>query len=261
MATSTKKRPAKKAAAKKAPATKKSAAERAAAAKAREQKKAEVEARRHERAERDADLTERIVKLRSTEPPTKWAEIADTLNISQGKAQTLHMLHEGRDEKAGEPTPAKVQRDRDQGNMSWPAIMAKYGITKAKVQKLYREAGGDPHASYIGHGGRYYGHETKVAKQKAALASERKTKPSSQRSKNARPVFKGDETADVIISKIDGKKIAHRTSGGGVTKPIPVKPKTVKVGKTKAGKRVVQFANGKTGGAHTIAVEDIVKVS
>lgn len=268
----TKKAPAKKAAAaKKAPAKKattKAAPAKAAAAKkvptgpTAAERAAANEKRRAERAATDAKLTKEIIARRKREET--WAEIASALGISQGKAQVLLGVHEA-GEPAAAPTAARIRSARDKDLMSWPAIAAKFGITKAAVQKLYREAGGDPHASYIGKGGRYFGHEEKVAGSKAATNGAKASGSTKKTSKAAtpttlKPIFSEDADKDEVIARIEGKKIQTKMAerfGGGLSEPMKVGG-TVKVGKDKSQTRVVQFHDGMK--TRTVALTAIVKV-
>lgn len=248
-----KKSTAKKAASKKAPAKAKATAEET------ESKKAAAAERRAERERVNAELAEQISALR--EEGKTWKEISDELSVTQGRAQLLLMRHEA-GEPSVNPTPARIVKDRDQGEMSWPAIGAKYGISKAKVQSLYREAGLDPQASYIGKGGRYFGHEEKVADKKATAktSSTKSTKAkSTAKAKAAKPIFDDpDEVAsDDVKEKIEGKTVTW-TGSRGRTESAKVKPGSVKVGKQKDGTRVVQFNDGSK--TRTVAVGTITKV-
>lgn len=251
--------PAKKAVAKKSAPAKKAAPAKVAAPKVSAD---ELAKKRDQKAKEDAALTKKIVALRKQEKT--WAEITEELGVSQGKASLLLMRHEAGD--VGSATAAKVKKDRDQSAMSWPAIAAKYGITKAKVQSLYREAGGDPHASYIGKGGRYFGHEDKVAKVKgvATKSSPAKAaagKKSAAKVSTAKGMFDDNTPAADIVNKVTGKTI-HYHSPDPVKYPGDSEVKVVsnvKVGKTNSGRRVIQFNDGDK--SRTVAVDAVFKIT
>lgn len=250
--------PAKKAAAKKSAPAKKAAPAKVAAPKVSPD---ELAKKREAKAKEDAALTKKIVALRKQEKT--WSEITEELGVSQGKASLLLMRHEAGD--VGNATPAKVKADRDKSAMSWPAIAAKYGITKAKVQSLYREAGGDPHASYIGKGGRYFGHEDKVAKVKGttskAAPAKAAAKKSSAKTSTAKPLFDDNTPAADIIDKVTGKTVHYHSPdpdkypGDNEVKVVS----NIKVGKTAKGRRVIQFNDGDK--SRTVAVDAVFKIT
>lgn len=256
-ATTTKKAAPAKATTKKAPAAaKKSAADVAKATKAAAERR---EAQRVENIRLGKDIAKRRGEGQ------KWEEITKDLRISQGKAQLLLMRFEA-GTASESATPAKVKRDRDNGMMSWPAIAAKYGTTKAAIQKLYREAGGDPHASYIGKGGRYFEHENKVAGAKSAnkAAPSKKATASSRKAaaKGAKALFTEDTDNDAVKAKVDGKVITWTMDeryGGGLSEPARVKAGSAKVGRNKAGVRMLQFNDGNK--TRTVEVLKVVKVA
>jgi hypothetical protein len=263
--------PAPKPAPAKAPAAKKAPAKKAAAPSpkpagrvadpekvaAREAKAAEVAARKAARTEATSAIRQRVVEMRSN--GSKWPEIAGELNISTGKAMLEYEYATAGTVET--PTPAKVKAARDSG-MSWAAIMARFSFaTKGSAQKMYAETGADPQASYIGKGGRYFGHEDKIAGQRAEKAASRPA-AAPKATKETKSVFAEDAVAADIVAKINGKKITTKGPEklGGPLTEIKVKDGSVKVARTKSGTRVVQLTNGATGGAHTIALASIVRV-
>lgn len=273
MATTAKPRPA----AKKAAATKPTPAKKAAPAKkavakaepkgrtadpekvaAREALAAERAARREAREAANEEQTAIVVQRRSE--GHKWPEIAAELNISVGKAMLLHEYANAG--KVETPTPGKVKAARDEGK-SWAQIMAQFGFrSKGAAHKMYAETGNDPQASFIGKGGRYFSHEDKVASQRTV--KEPKAPREAKAAKLAgKPVFTGEEENDAIIAKLNGKTITYRKAErlGGGTDEFKIKDGSVKVGRTKAGSRVVQATDVKTGGARTVALDAIVKVA
>lgn len=246
--TAAKKAPA-KAPAKKAPATKSTSVDSGT-------KAAEAEAKRQARAQAQEVRRNEIVNLRDS--GKSWEEIAKQLGIHQTRAHTEY-LYATTERADVEATPARIKKERDAGS-PWVQLAARYGITKGAAQKLYREAGADPHASYIGKGGRYHGHEEKIAhlKSEKAPAQPRKGRSTAPAGKS---VFNDEVEKDDVIAKIDGKFIHHSLSekmGGGVAK-TKVAAGTVKVGKQKDGTRVVQFSDGDK--TRTVALLSIVKVT
>lgn len=223
-------------------------------------KTAAAQAARDERTKANDAMKTRVATMRAE--GQKWPEIASELGISLGKAQLLGAVADGEAAGVKTATPALVRRDRDELKMGWVAIAVQYGLSKAATQKLYKEAGGDPHASYVGKGGRYFSHEDSIASARAEFASQ--VKPKSEKApratKEAKPLFTDESESDEIKSKIDGKTISIITSGK-VLQEFEIKAGTVKIGKQKNGVRVVQFSNRKNGGGHTVRVDAIVKVT
>jgi hypothetical protein len=256
------KAPAKKVAAAKAPA-KKAAAKPKASAEETAAKKAAAEEKRAARdAERDGQIEE-VLRLRRE--GEKWPEVAESVGISLGKAQLLFQIGEARERGLKKPTPAAILKDRDEKQMGWVEIATQYGITKGTAQKMYREAGGDPHKSYIGKGGRYFSHEDAIAPLREAARSESTSKPKAKKAAAAagKPVFGDDDAADDIKAKVSGKTITVHSVVKGTEKvdTFKVKPESAKVGKQKDGTRVVQFTDAATGGTRTVKLATIVKVA
>lgn len=260
-----KKAPAKKAAAPAAPAKKVAAAKKAAPSKAEvAAKAAEREAAKKAKAVEQDRLIDAIMKARAN--GDKWPEIASEHGISIGKAQLLGQVGEARAKGLKKPTPAAIMKDRDEGQLGWVELAAKYGITKATAQKMYREAGGDPHTSYVGRGGRYFSHESNVNRPaKVATPAPKKTaaKKSAVAGSDAKPVFAADADKDEVIAKIDGKLLTFSVELKGVAtaQTARVKAGTAKVGMTKSEKRVVQFTDQESGGTRTVELAKITKVS
>lgn len=230
-------------------------------------KKAATEAAKVAREkEKDSQITE-VMRLRSE--GQKWPEVAAATGLSLGKAQLLFQIGEGRKAGVRKPTPALVRHDRDVEKMGWGEIMARYGLSKGGAQNLYREAGGDPHKSYVGKGGRYFSHEADIAPlreaNKAAKTTKRTTdvKPKTKTA-GSKPVFAEDADAEAIKTKLEGKTITSVATIKGTesSKEFKVKPGSVKVGTSKDKKnRIIQFTNSETGGTHTLHLSSITKVA
>lgn len=74
----------------------------------------------------------------------------------------------------------KIVAERDKEKTSWAGIAICAGITKGRAQRLYREAGKDPHKSDIGKGGRrkdtyHSGPKKSAAKPKAKSGAKKST--------------------------------------------------------------------------------------
>lgn len=232
--------------------------------------------------QREAVRQEKIKQVLSlkTKGDLKWPEIAKEVGLSIGRCQMLFKIGEAqRDGTVQKPTPAKVLKDRDQGKMSWDAIAVKYGMDKPNAQRLYREAGGNPHTSFIGKGGRYYDYQDqrpdakkaapkqsgavgKTAAAKKAAAKKAPAAPKAAAEPKVNSLFAEDAPADTIKAKINGKRITTHSmlKGTAVTNTIKVKDESAKVGKQKDGTRVVQFTDADTGGTRTVVLSTIVKV-
>lgn len=106
----------------------------------------------------------------------------------------------------------KVVADRDKSKTSWAGIAIRAGVSKGTIQRLYKEAGKDPHKSDIGKGGR-----RKDTYSSGSKAPAKTTKPADKKPAGKKPVGK--------------KPVAGKT---GVKKPVS-KPVSKSTGKS-AGK-------------------------
>lgn len=215
--------------------------------------KAEESSSDEEWQKREAALVKQAVALRKKD--MSFQEIADEMNITVGKARILIMRFEaGPPQKA---TPEKVKADREEGAMSWPAIAAKYGLRQVEAVKLYKQAGGRRGSGVV-----------KKAATKAAVPAEAKRavkvakkEAAKSEASNAKPLFADDIDKDELIAKIDGKRIVWLTSdkyGGLPTEPTRVKAGSVKFGRQKNGKAVIQFFDETK--SRTAEVASIIKV-
>lgn len=145
MATTAKKRPAKKGGTKKGSAGAKTTA-----------KTQDGPSKRELAAKRDEGLTENIVERRDN--GESWADIASDLNITSGKAQFLMMKHRVAE---GEVPAIKhrnetelvsgIRKARDAQNefSSWGWISARSGVSEGKIKALAEEAGMDVSGSNV----------------------------------------------------------------------------------------------------------------
>lgn len=249
------KTPAKKVAAKKAPAKKAPAAKKAAA------KAPAVDAAKREKESAARRAT--VVKMRKA--GKSIAEIASELGRDSVSVGVDYIY--ATEERAGQPlTAARVKKERDAG-AGWIKIAARYSdpgaanVTKAQVQKLYTDAGGDVRSKPE--------RPAKSAPVKKAAATTAKATSAAKKKGAAKvieegtSVFGGEETKDEVIAKIEGKTITVQRNHEGLLTEDIFKVKTVKaVGKSgKLGTRAVAFFDAKTGGERTIALDAIVKVS
>lgn len=231
---------AKKAPAKKAP-SKKAPAEKAPAKK-----------------DAGANIAADIVKRRNAGESV--ASIAAALGVN-AVTVNAHYLAATVDPVKEAPTPTRIKAGRDKDGHSWKVLSLMYGITKGKVQELYREAGGDPKATSVAKA---------PAKEKAPKAPSKKAagkKAAAEKVPAGDPVF-GElasgtgaldaEAKAIVIERIDGKKITYVNSVSGGQAELRVKEGTAKVGHQKDGKRVVQFNDGDK--TRTVALDAIVKV-
>ena len=223
----TKKAPAKKVAAKKAAApAKKAPAKKAAAAPANDR----------------AKLVATVVKRRNAGESV--GAIAADLKLNSVTVNDLFI--EGTVSRVKEaPTPARIKAGRDKESLSWKVLSVMYGITKAQVQKLYEEAGGNPR-------------ETTARKAAAPVTKKAAASSVPVVPKQTKPVFKEDAEKDSVIAKIDGKKITWLRKTDGQPEEAMVTG-SLKVGKLKDETRVVQFTD-EFGKARTVALLSIVKV-
>jgi hypothetical protein len=247
---------------------------------------------------RGSDNEELITKITDLRGEgMKFADISKELGIAGSRIQFLYETGQAR--LAGnvkKATPAAILKERDENMLSWVQIAAKFGITKAVTQRLYREAGGDPHTSVIGKGGRYGSFEDATAKARAKASAERKGEPTPKATKKvatkkvapapvkktaaapakattkkaAAPKGKGepaesadlkslfarDDSKETVVPAIDGKTITVNLSMGG-TKSYKVRSGSVSYGKVK-GETAVRFSEVSTGASRTVTVSSIV---
>ena len=249
-----KKAPAKKAAKatkKAAPAEDNGAEEAAEKAAMKATKKAEAEAKRTARKEQYDENQAEVVRLRDEEGLSLKA-IAEQLNLNQVTAQVMY-IRATQPKVNRKPTPDTIVKMRDDDKIGWARIGASFDpvLTKAQVQALYKEAGHDPHMSFVGKGGRYGKYEEhRPAKPPA------EKRASKRASKKAAPItFEGMSAADVKDA-IDGKTIKYTDNGAEATVKIG---SGLKVGKTARGKMLAKFTDD-NGLAKTVAIEDITSV-
>lgn len=270
MPAATKKATPAKAAAKKAPAKATAPAKKAPAKKA-----APVKATaKATDGGRDAKRLAEVKKLRDKD----GMSIAD-IAAKQGRNAAIVGADYifATEERAGVPiTAARVKKDRDSG-MGWVTIAARYSekgqanVTKAQVQKLYREAGGDTSDKPVKKAAAKKEAPAKAAAAKKGVAKEAaSTSPAEKRAAkraakqaavaDLKPIFTGEESKEEVVAKIEGKTITLNRAGieGEVYKVGTVSA----VGKSsKLGGRSVQYYDAHTGGARTHLLVDIVKVS
>jgi hypothetical protein len=129
--------------------------------KVRAAKTTEVEDGPTAKEQRDAqtlERRERVRELREMEPATPWAEVAEDLGITSGRAQYLHMLNEVADDKSlvikwdddDDLTDAIIAaREEEDAYSSWGWISARAGVSEGKVKALAADGGYEVAGSQI----------------------------------------------------------------------------------------------------------------
>jgi len=220
-------------AAKKAAPAKKAAATKKAAPAAAESNGSAAKA---ERAERDAVLTARILELRDAEEKTSWFDIAQELEIGEGKAMFLYMIaHVKPNErihwKDDDELAAKIVPLRDEGKLSWGILAARAGAPESKLKSLYEAATGTSVVgNRIGKGGRYpTGAERPVkaaaakkapASKKAAMAEKVVTPTNVAMPKPGTPL--SEYSLSQLKVRLNGKSLTYQRNDGK-TEKIAVK--------------------------------------
>lgn len=238
----------KAAAAKKAPA--KATAKKATAPAKKAPVKKAAPAKKAAKAPVDhSALQAEIVKRR--ESGESMSDIATSLKLNPVTVND-HYLRATVSPVKEAPTPTRIKTGRDKDGHSWMVLAIMYGTTKAKIQELYREAGGDPKA-------------VKAPTAKATGAAKKAAAPKSV----GKPIFGelgeaegklSEEEKALVIEKVDGKKITRLSNlvpGSNETEEIRVKS-GLKVGHQKNGVRVIAFHDGDK--SRTVALSSIVKV-
>lgn len=204
-----------------------------------------------------AKLAADIVKRRKAGESV--ASIAQALGVN-AVTVNAHYLAATVEQVKEAPTPTRIKAGRDKDGHSWKVLSLMYGITKQKVQELYKEAGGDPRATSA----------TKAPAPKAAKATKAAKKVTVPKAPTGKPVFGALATEEgplspeekaAIIEKIEGKKITrmnNAVAGSPEPEEMRVAAGTAKVGHQKDGTRVVQFSDGDK--TRTVALASIVKV-
>jgi hypothetical protein len=181
-------------------------------------------------------------------------EASKSAGVDPTRAKMILLRHLA--EKAGEsvrPTPANIQKLRDEKHLSWAQIDAMTGTSRNETLKLYGEAHGDPDAWRKFH----------VVSRDGTEGMRTKSAPSAKsggarKALDAKPVFSGEETRDEIVAKVEGKNITWNGSGKMEGASYKAKVASVtKVGKGKEG-RVMQFNDGSK--SRTVLLTAIVKV-
>lgn len=251
--------PAKKAAAKAAPASSDDTEKTSKTAEA----KAAAEKARAERAERDADLMAQVVAMRADD--TSWSEIADTLEISQGKAMFLEMVAvvsktpklRIKGDTDEDLAPLIVEARQAEEYNSWGWIAARSGLGEAKCRSLFKEGGGGEWLGHrIGRGGRFPGDvnpNPDAGGTKATKTSSSKTAKSAE-DRNPDKVPIGDMTLSQLKVRFnDGVGFSYKNSDGKI-----VKQKVKSVSKLANG--TMTFTGMDDGKQHAVKLESITKV-
>lgn len=165
-------------------------------------------------------LEDEVVRLRDKENKN-WSEIAEELDIGQGKAMFLYM------KVNAEPLTFKDDADLAKKVValrtgkepeSWGLISARSGVSEGKLKKLFEEASGNPaRGQRIGKGGRYPGEANGAAKATAVKKTAAKTtKAAGKTAKVAKTAAKS--------TKATGKKATGAKKGAANPQSSAVQP-------------------------------------
>jgi len=181
-------------------------------------------------SEDDEELAAQVVEMKD-EQGLKWAEIAEQLEIGQGKATVLYFKAtlDPKDKvswKNEEDLAEKIVALRDEDSISWGIIAIRVGVPETKVRKMYTDTTGvDNKGLRIGKGGRHpKGEENgngstattpRSAKQKASDgeasgAAETVALP------NPRETPYSDWTLAQLKTRFNGKKVTYQNSAGKI---------------------------------------------
>lgn len=219
-----------------------------------------------------------VVRLRRDDEKA-WADIAEELNIGQGKAMYAYMIATTPDRekikwKTEEDLAAKVVKARDAENQSWGMISARTSplVAEGRVKSLYEKTTGKATLGLrIGKGGRYptEGDRPASPAKKASGPATKATKSTRTGSRAARAAAaaetsgapKGDDkkpladwTVAELKGKFNGKTISVYRGEGQSMERISVK----NVKSTKDGEINITDQDGK---ARTVLAINIKKVT
>lgn len=206
-----------------------------------------------------------VVKLKNG--GSSWAEIAEKLGISQGKAQLAFLREntpaEDRINAKNEADLAKrIVSARDKDKLSWGIISARSGVPESRCRKIYEEATGtSSRGNRIGRGGRFPSDEVRPAKApkapKAKTAKEAKEAksddtPAKVTAEQAKKPI-GDMDLGELKARLNGKTITVNNEGGGSRRIAVKSVKALKDGE-------MRFAD-KDGKTITVLVAQIAKAT
>lgn len=167
------------------------------------------------KAKKGESFEDSIVRMRDEEERT-WKEIAETLDVSIGKAIFTHMCATVPASEKLKGSDAQITKGivrlRDKENMGWGEISARAGWSPGKCQKVYFEQGGE--TVNVGRGGRYPNGESRetirpdLAEKLANKGSKSKAKASKATTKKA-------------VKKSAAKKAASKSGGKSVQDMSP----------------------------------------
>jgi hypothetical protein len=217
-------------------------------------------------------LGEKVVKLRNKDQ--EWSEIAESLEISAGKAMLAFEFAtvEPKDKIKAKPESADMARAivrlRDKEELSWGRISARADLPESRCRKIYEDTSGESTlGNRIGKGGRYPGGggERKPSAKKSAVkkggakksAAKKSTVKKGGAKKGGTPtkVPVGEMNEVQISSRLNGKTIVIGDDDGD-----KVRHKVKKVtGLSKPGGKL-SFVDS-AGKAQSVSLEDLVSAS
>lgn len=177
-----------------------------------------------------------IVRLRNDE--TSWADIAEAMDMSQGKAMFRYMVATLADEDeitfTTEAALTKaIVKARDVELQSWGQISARTRgtVAEGKVRALYADATGkNPSDTRIGKGGRANGGAAEGAPAKAAKAAKAAPKKAAG-GKKAAAASPTPADGAKLISEMNLDELQGRLNGATIlVKTSPNKETRIKVG-------------------------------
>jgi biotin carboxyl carrier protein len=196
-------------------------------------------------------LGKQAVKLRDKDG-LPWFEIAQRLDVPQGKALAAYEVASWPDNKVFKGTDAakakEIVRLRDKEALSWARIAARVDVTEAKCRTIYEETSGEPHrGNRIGKGGRYPSdveRPAKTAPAKVTKAAASKKAPA-KTAANAKATGTRNVNKQLAIHQMNKDQLTARLTGKVIKFDHNGRVKTMKVGE------VVNLA--KKGGNLTVA--------
>jgi hypothetical protein len=195
-------------------------------------------------------LGKRAVKLRDKDG-LPWFEIAQQLEVPQGKALAAYEVASWPDAKVFKGTEAKVAAEivrlRDKEALSWARIAARVDVTEARCRTIYEETSGKAHrGNRIGKGGRYPSDVERPATKAPAKATGT-TKKAAAKKAPAKAEGGGGRSVNkqLAIHQMSKDQLTARLTGKVIKFDHNGRVKTMKVGE------VVNLA--KKGGNLTVA--------
>lgn len=209
-----------------------------------------------------ADVPSQVVKAKKA--GSSFAEIADELDISVGKAKLFYLVGQvdptDRIEAKNDADLAKkVVAARDKDKLSWGVISARTGVAESRLRKIYTDTtGNDTLGNRIGKGGRFPSNEVRPpapakAKTAAQTKADKAESAPAKVSAEAAKVPIADMELPQLKTRLNGKTITVEREGGKMER-ITVS----KVTRLKDGEMTLSDKDGKS---RTVLIAQIRKAS